>query len=175
MEYHRIQKPLVSFFLISHSLNSYIYNQCKCEFQGGISSPGKLRTMLLGVDRKPKEVEDLHSTFTSRSHSSSYSPPPCRIHDAGSCFASSFISFCVWETISSLLYFVFIFSALLLEPIGVIATVWLAGFLFFIFLAPGKCFPSGQSVPFGSSVLSFILYMLEQETVLYVIKKMLSF
>lgn len=118
MEYHRIQKPQVplsfsvslSSFLNSHSLNSYIYNQCKCEFQCGGSSPGKLRTMLLGVDRKPKEVEDLHSTFTSRSHSSSSSPPPPHIHDAGTCCAPSFLSFSVWEATSSLLYFLFIFS-----------------------------------------------------------------
>jgi hypothetical protein len=48
-------------------------------------------------------------------------------------------------------------------------------FFNFFFLIPGKCFPSGQLVPFSSSVLSFILYMSEQETVLYVKKKMLSF
>lgn len=58
MEYQRIQKA-----------------------QGAGSSPGKLRTMLLGVDRKPKEEEELRSTFTSRSHSSSSSSP--QIHDTG--------------------------------------------------------------------------------------------
>lgn len=48
MEYKRIQKP-----------------------QGGGLSPGKLRTMLLGVgvERKRKEGEELQSDFTSRSHS----------------------------------------------------------------------------------------------------------
>ncbi|XP_062172894.1 uncharacterized protein LOC133878360 isoform X3 [Alnus glutinosa] len=40
--------------------------------------------MLLGVDRKPKEEEHLHSTFTSRSQSShSSSSPPPHFRDAG--------------------------------------------------------------------------------------------
>lgn len=58
MEYQRIQKP-----------------------QGGGLSPGKLRTMLLGVgvERKRKEGEELQSDFTSRSHSSSSS----QIHETG--------------------------------------------------------------------------------------------
>lgn len=48
-------------------------------------SPGKLRTMLLGVgvERKRKEGEELQSDFTSRSHSLA------QIHDAGTCMSFS--------------------------------------------------------------------------------------
>ncbi|MED6122857.1 hypothetical protein PIB30_043871 [Stylosanthes scabra] len=45
MDYERIQKP---------------------QSVGGLS-PGKLRNMLLGVEKRRKQEEDLHSTFTSRS------------------------------------------------------------------------------------------------------------
>ncbi|KAI4313358.1 hypothetical protein L6164_026344 [Bauhinia variegata] len=48
MDYERIQKPQ----------------------GGGGFSPGKLRNMLLGVDRKRKEEEEVDSTFTSRSQNS---------------------------------------------------------------------------------------------------------
>ncbi|KAF7820352.1 Remorin 4.1 [Senna tora] len=46
MDYERIQKPQ----------------------GGGGFSPGKLRNMLMGVEKKRKEEEELDSTFTSRSH-----------------------------------------------------------------------------------------------------------
>ncbi|KAK7399854.1 hypothetical protein VNO78_11048 [Psophocarpus tetragonolobus] len=48
MDYERIQKPQ----------------------GGGGFSPGKLRSMLLGVEKKRKEEEELDSTFTTRSHNS---------------------------------------------------------------------------------------------------------
>lgn len=60
-------------------------------------SPGKLRTMLLGVgvERKRKEGEELQSDSTSRSHSLA------QIHDAGTCmsfslFLSKFLFF-LWK------------------------------------------------------------------------------
>ncbi|KAK7260525.1 hypothetical protein RIF29_26641 [Crotalaria pallida] len=37
---------------------------------GGGFSPGKLRNMLLGVEKRRKEEEEIHSTFTMRSHNS---------------------------------------------------------------------------------------------------------
>ncbi|KAI9112657.1 hypothetical protein K1719_016323 [Acacia pycnantha] len=46
MDYERIQKPQ----------------------SGGGFSPGKLRSMLMGVEKKRKDVDELDSTFTSRSH-----------------------------------------------------------------------------------------------------------
>ncbi|KAK4280100.1 hypothetical protein QN277_011770 [Acacia crassicarpa] len=46
MDYERIQKPQ----------------------SGGGFSPGKLRNMLMGVEKKRKDEDELDSTFTSRSH-----------------------------------------------------------------------------------------------------------
>lgn len=64
-------------------------------------SPGKLRTMLLGVgvERKRKEGEELQSDFTSRSHSLA------QIHDAGTCISFSlfFVSFFFFFSLENIL------------------------------------------------------------------------
>jgi hypothetical protein len=131
---------------------------CKCEFQGGGSSPGKLRTMLLGVDRKPKEEEHLHSTFTSRSQSShSSSSPPPHFRDAGTCYAPSFLSFVcllpLGKQFLSLLRCIFFFSfcpfpgANRRDSHSLAGSAGLISFSF-VYTFPGKCFPSKQSVPF---------------------------
>lgn len=47
---------------------------------GGGFSPGKLRSMLLGVEKKRKEEEELDSTFTTRSQNSDMDESGMRIH-----------------------------------------------------------------------------------------------
>lgn len=63
---------LISSFLWGSFISFFLFflSYWNLGFQGGGFSPGKLRSMLLGVEKKRKEDEELDSTFTSRSQNS---------------------------------------------------------------------------------------------------------